>query len=109
MIRARSTPFAASWVQPLPTVRSSAEQPKRIGGEPGLAGAPLGSLAAFATERPLQRGKAWTAAGIFVAVVTAASLNLAPIAACAFAGAVLLIVLRVITADEAITALGPRY
>jgi di/tricarboxylate transporter len=80
----------------------------RIGAEPGLAGAQLGSLAAFATERPLQKGKAWTAAGIFVAVVTAASLNLAPIAACAFAGAVLLIVLRVITADEAYRGLRPE-
>jgi di/tricarboxylate transporter len=34
-------------------------------------------------------------------------LNLAPIAACAFAGAVLLIVLRVITADEAYRGLRP--
>jgi di/tricarboxylate transporter len=51
--------------------------------------------------------KAWTAAAIFVTVVVAASLNLAPIAACAFAGAVLLIVLRVITADEAYSGLRP--
>jgi di/tricarboxylate transporter len=38
---------------------------------------------------------------VFVAVVALAALNVAPIAACAFAGAVLLILLRVITADEA--------
>jgi di/tricarboxylate transporter len=79
----------------------------RIEGEPGLAGAQLGALAAFSSERPLHRGKAWTSAAIFVTVVAAASLNLAPIAACAFAGAVLLIVLRVITADEAYSGLRP--
>ena len=79
----------------------------RIEGEPGLAGAQLGTLAAFSTERPLNKVKAWTSAAIFVTVVAAASLNLAPIAACAFAGAVLLIVLRVITADEAYSGLRP--
>jgi len=80
----------------------------QIDGEPGLAGAQLGSLAAFSSERPLHKGKAWTSAAIFVSVVTAASLNLAPIAACAFAGAVLLILLRVITADEAYSGLRPE-
>ena len=79
----------------------------RIEGEPGLAGAQLGTLAAFSSERPLHTGKAWTSAAIFVIVIAAASLNLAPIAACAFAGAVLLIVLRVITADEAYSGLRP--
>ena len=79
----------------------------RIEGESGLAGAQLGTLAAFSTERPLHKGKAWTSAAIFVTVVAAASINLAPIAACAFAGAVLLIALRVITADEAYNGLRP--
>jgi len=79
----------------------------RIEAEPGLAGAQLGSLSAFAMTRPLHKGRAWTSAAIFVTVVAAASLNLAPIAACAFAGAVLLIVLRVITADEAYSGLRP--
>lgn len=95
-------------------IGSAAEGPQpdsiaidQIGGEPGLAGAQLGSLAAFAAERPLHKGKAWTSAAIFVIVVAAASFNLAPIAACAFAGAVLLIVLRVITADEAYSGLRP--
>jgi di/tricarboxylate transporter len=41
-------------------------------------------------------------------VVTAAALNIAPIAACAFAGAVLLILMRVITADEAYQGLRPE-
>ena len=37
-----------------------------------------------------------------------AAFNVAPIAACAFAGAVLLILLRVITADEAYSGLRPE-
>jgi di/tricarboxylate transporter len=76
-------------------------------GEPGLAGAQLGDAAAFSTERPFSLRKALASGGIFVAVVAAAAFNVAPIAACAFAGAVLLIVLRVITADEAYRGLRP--
>jgi len=45
---------------------------------------------------------------VFVAVVALAALNVAPIAACAFAGAVLLILMRVITADEAYRGLRPE-
>ena len=52
--------------------------------------------------------QALTSSGIFVAVVAAAAFNVAPIAACAFAGAVLLILLRVITADEAYQGLRPE-
>jgi di/tricarboxylate transporter len=80
---------------------------QQIAGEPGLAGAQLGTVDAFARERPLNKVKAWTSAAIFVLVIVAASFNLAPIAACAFAGAVLLIVLRVITADQAYSGLRP--
>jgi di/tricarboxylate transporter len=76
-------------------------------GEPGLAGAQLGSVSAFAKPRPFNGRKALTSGGIFIAVVAASAVNLAPIAACAFAGAVLLIVLRVITADEAYHGLRP--
>lgn len=76
-------------------------------GEPGLAGAQLGDMSAFAESRPFDGRKAIAAGGIFIAVVAAAAFNLAPIAACAFAGAVLLIVLRVITADEAYHGLRP--
>ena len=75
--------------------------------EPGLAGAQLGTAGVFSKERPFQPAKAWLSAGVFVGVVAAASINLAPIAACAFAGAVLLILLRVITADEAYSGLRP--
>ena len=75
--------------------------------EVGLAGAQLGTVSAFAREYSLDRVKAGISAAVFVAVVLAATLNLAPIAACAFAGAVLLIVMRVLTADEAYQGLRP--
>lgn len=75
--------------------------------EPGLAGGQIGSATAFAERSPLQPVKAVTSLTVFVAVVALAALNVAPIAACAFAGAVLLILLRVITADEAYSGLRP--
>ncbi|HET8749483.1 MAG TPA: SLC13 family permease [Sphingomicrobium sp.] len=76
--------------------------------EPGLAGAQVGSITAFSAAPALKPAKAFLSAGVFIAVVLAATFNLAPIAACAFAGAVLLIVLRVITADEAYHGLRPE-
>ena len=75
--------------------------------EAGLAGAQVGSIQAFASAQPLQPTRAVLSAGIFIAVIVAATVGLAPIAACAFSGAVLLIVLRVITADEAYHGLRP--
>ena len=45
---------------------------------------------------------------MFVGAVSLAALNAAPIAATALAGAVLLILLRVITADEAYSGLKPQ-
>lgn len=75
--------------------------------DPGLAGAQIGSAGAFSAERKLQPLKAWLSAGVFVGVILAASLDIAPIAACAFAGAVLLILMRVVTADEAYQGLRP--
>jgi di/tricarboxylate transporter len=69
--------------------------------------AQLGVAEVFAEPRPLQPVKALISIGVFVSVVVLASVNLAPIAACAFAGAVLLIVLRVISADEAYQGLRP--
>jgi di/tricarboxylate transporter len=62
----------------------------------------------FAEPRPLQPFKALMAIAIFISVVALAALDLAPIAATAFAGAVLLIVLRVISADEAYQGLRPE-
>jgi di/tricarboxylate transporter len=83
------------------------EVPPADSAEAGLAGAQVGSIDAFASARPLRPAKAWLSAGVFVAVIAAATVDLAPIAACAFAGAVLLIVMRVITADEAYHGLRP--
>jgi di/tricarboxylate transporter len=48
------------------------------------------------------------AAGIFVGVIALAALNIAPIAATALAGAVVLILLRVISPDEAYAGLKPE-
>lgn len=76
-------------------------------GEAGLAGAQLGTMSAFAPERSLKPLQAAISSGVFVAVIIAATLNIAPIAACAFAGAVLLIVLKVLTADQAYQGLRP--
>lgn len=69
--------------------------------EVGLAGAQLGTPSAFAKERALDPAKAAISALVFVVVVATAALDVAPIAATAFAGAVLLILLRVLTADQA--------
>jgi di/tricarboxylate transporter len=73
----------------------------------GPAAGQVGSAKAFAPKRPFRPLKALASAGIFIAVVALAAFNVAPIAACAFAGAVLLILLRVITADEAYSGLRP--
>ena len=86
-------------------VEGGAAEPDQ--GEPGLAGGQIGSALAFADEKPLQPARAIASLLVFVAVVAAAAWGLAPIAATAFAGAVLLILLRVITADEAYGGLRP--
>jgi di/tricarboxylate transporter len=75
--------------------------------EPGLAGAQVGTAKAFATYRKFRPLKAIASLSVFIAVIALAALSVAPIAACAFAGAVLLILLRVITADEAYSGLRP--
>lgn len=76
--------------------------------EVNLTGAQVGSVSAFQQEQGLRPRRAITSGGMFIAVIVAASLNLAPIAACAFAGAVLLIVMRVVTPDEAYRGLRPE-
>lgn len=76
--------------------------------EPGLAGGLIGHAEPFADHVELRPWHAIVSSGIFVAVIAAAAFNVAPIAACAFAGAVLLILMRVITADEAYQGLRPE-
>jgi len=76
--------------------------------EPGLAGGLVGTAEPFARKRTLKVVPALTSSAVFVTVIALAALDVAPIAACAFAGAVLLILLRVITADEAYSGLRPE-
>ena len=76
--------------------------------EPGLAGGLIGSAEPFAEKVTLRPWAAFVSSLVFVVVVVLAALNVAPIAACAFAGAVLLILLRVITANEAYGGLRPE-
>ncbi|MBA2466758.1 MAG: SLC13/DASS family transporter [Sphingomonas sp.] len=76
--------------------------------EPGLAGGMIGNVEPFAEQVALRPWAAILSSLVFVGVVVLAALNVAPIAACAFAGAVLLILLRVITANEAYSGLRPE-
>jgi len=76
----------------------------------GSGDAVLGDIDLYeqAAARPLELGRAMTSVAVFGAVILAAAFNLAPIAAAAFAGAVLLILVRVITAEEAYAGLRPE-
>lgn len=76
--------------------------------EPGLAGGQIGSALSFAEHVRLRPAAAIASATVFVGVVLLAALNVAPIAACAFAGAILLILVRVLTAEEAYSGLRPE-
>ncbi|EIZ80353.1 citrate transporter [Novosphingobium sp. Rr 2-17] len=73
-----------------------------------MGGAQVGDPQLFAEPRPLNPTKAAIALGVFIGAVALATANVAPIAATAFAGAVLLILLRVISADEAYGGLRPQ-
>ena len=83
-----------------------APEPERHphGGEDAFPGDP----AVFATPRPLDRKRAVAAVGVFLMVVTVAALGWLPIAASAFAGAILLILIRVISAEDAYRGLRPE-
>jgi len=73
-----------------------------------VAGAQVGDPSLFAVHRPFDPVKAITALSVFVGAVALAAAGIAPIAASAFAGAVILILLRVITADQAYGGLRPQ-
>jgi di/tricarboxylate transporter len=73
----------------------------------GPAGSEPGKPALFGPRRPLRPLKALTSFAVFAGVIIVAGLGWAPIAAAAFAGAVLLILLRVIGPDEAYGGLRP--
>lgn len=71
-------------------------------------GAQVGDPSLFEEHRSFHPGKAAIAFAVFVGAIAIAAAGIAPIAASAFAGAVLLILLRVITADEAYGGLRPQ-
>ena len=73
-----------------------------------LAGGQVGDPQLFAEVRPFAPKKASIALATFVGTIAFAALGVAPIAATAFAGAVLLILLRVISADQAYGGLRPE-
>jgi di/tricarboxylate transporter len=73
-----------------------------------MTGAQVGDPDAFKPHHELQPRRAMLSVGIFVGVIAAAAFGLAPIAAAAFAGAVLLILCRVVSADEAYHGLRPE-
>lgn len=74
----------------------------------GTGDAHLGDVDLYASaDRPLQWKRALIALAVFVMVVAAAGLGIAPIAAAAFAGAVALILLGVLTPEEAYSGLKP--
>lgn len=81
------------------------EEPAPLPGQLEMGGAQVGNADVFAEPRPLAPLKAATALAVFAGAVALATFNVAPIAATAFAGAVLLILVRVITADEAYSGL----
>ena len=79
------------------------------GAEGGSGDGVLGDVALFkAADRPFQFRKAMIALAVFVSVVAAAALGVAPISATAFAGAVSLILLKVISPEEAYAGLRPE-
>lgn len=68
----------------------------------------VGDADLFTERRPLKLQQGLTSLGVFIAVVVVAAVGIAPIAAAAFTGAVALILLRVITAEEAYSGLRPE-
>jgi len=68
----------------------------------------LGDAELFAERQPFAPGKAALSFAVFAGAIALATMNVAPIAATAFAGAVLLILLRVITPDQAYHGLRPE-
>lgn len=92
-------------------MRNSIEHPLPDNATPvehiDVGGAQVGNAELFAEARPLQPVKAAIASVIFIGAIALAAIGVAPIAATAFSGAVLLILLRIITADEAYGGLKP--
>lgn len=73
-----------------------------------LTGDSLEDTREFAETHAFQPGMAAISVAVFLGVIAVAAVNLVPIAAAAFAGAVLLILLRVISPDQAYAGLRPE-
>ena len=73
-----------------------------------LTGGQVGTAELFEPHQDLKLRQALLSVLVFIGVIVAATLNVAPIASSAFAGAVLLILMRVISADEAYRGLRPE-
>ncbi len=70
--------------------------------------ASIGNAGVFAPEHSFRPWRALASFTVFVSAIAAAAAGIAPIAATAFAGAVLLILIRVIEPDEAYRGLRPE-
>jgi di/tricarboxylate transporter len=94
---------AAARAIELPLIGEARSQPD------GSGDARLGDVELYsAADRPFRLKPAIISFTIFVGVIAAAALGWAPIAAAGFAGAVALILLKVITPDEAYAGLRPE-
>lgn len=76
----------------------------------GSGDAVLGDVSLYEEDagRPFEAKRALTSLAVFILVVALAALNVAPIAATAFTGAVVLVLLRIVTAEEAYAGLRPE-
>lgn len=70
--------------------------------------AQVGDVRLFVSQHVFNGRRAAISVAIFVGVIVTATFGVAPIAATAFSGAVLLILLKVISADEAYSGLRPQ-
>lgn len=73
-----------------------------------LTGDSLEDTRVYAAVHPFRPGVALVSVAVFLGVIAVAALDLVPIAAASFAGAVLLILLRVISPDQAYAGLRPE-
>ena len=103
---ARSAPQAKRRLLPFSLPRLGENRTHTDGSGDGV----LGDVALYEedAERPFDLKRALISLGVFVLAIAAAASGLAPIAATAFAGAVALVLLRVVTAEEAYAGLRPE-
>lgn len=86
----------------------TAETPAILVPRHGDHSASIGDAAVFVPQHRFRPWRAFASLAVFIAAIAIASAGIAPIAATAFAGAVLLIVIKVIEPDEAYRGLRPE-